>query len=75
MKICYFDAWSGISGDMTVGALVDAGAPADAIREGLNSLNTGRRSTLSARHGEGSQRPAFGSTEANKRTTATFLRF
>ena len=41
MKICYFDAWSGIRGDMTVGALVDAGAPAEAIREGLDSLNTG----------------------------------
>ena len=26
MKICYFDAFSGISGDMTVGSLVDAGA-------------------------------------------------
>ena len=43
MKLCYFDAWSGISGDMTVGALVDAGAPAEAIREGLNSLNTGAK--------------------------------
>jgi uncharacterized protein (TIGR00299 family) protein len=41
MKICYFDAFSGISGDMTVGALIDAGAPFDRIREGLESLETG----------------------------------
>ncbi len=39
MKICYFDAFSGISGDMTVGALVDAGAPWDALKEALHSLN------------------------------------
>ena len=39
MKICYFDAFSGISGDMTVGALVDAGADWDALEAALTSLN------------------------------------
>jgi uncharacterized protein (TIGR00299 family) protein len=41
MKICYFDAFSGISGDMTVGALVDAGADATALTQMLASLGTG----------------------------------
>ena len=41
MKICYLDAFSGISGDMTVGALMDAGAPSDDVLDALRSLNTG----------------------------------
>jgi uncharacterized protein (DUF111 family) len=34
----HFDCFSGISGDMTLGALIDAGVDAAAIREGLDSL-------------------------------------
>jgi len=38
MKIAYFDCHSGISGDMVLGALVDAGVDLEAIRKGLASL-------------------------------------
>ena len=41
MKICYLDAFSGISGDMTVGALIDAGADSAALVQSLEALGTG----------------------------------
>jgi pyridinium-3,5-bisthiocarboxylic acid mononucleotide nickel chelatase len=40
-KICYFDAFSGLSGDMLVGALADAGADTGAIIAALESMETG----------------------------------
>jgi uncharacterized protein (TIGR00299 family) protein len=38
---CYLDAFSGISGDMLVGALADAGAEQDAIAQAIQSLDAG----------------------------------
>ncbi len=38
MKIAYFDCFSGISGDMTLGALVDAGCDLEVLRAGLQGL-------------------------------------
>ncbi len=39
MKLAYFDCFSGISGDMTLGALVDAGVSVDLLRTELQSLD------------------------------------
>jgi len=38
MKLAYFDCFSGISGDMTLGALMHAGVPQEHLREQLNGL-------------------------------------
>ena len=39
--ILYFDCFSGASGDMILGALIDAGLPLDELREALGSLALG----------------------------------
>jgi pyridinium-3,5-bisthiocarboxylic acid mononucleotide nickel chelatase len=38
MKLVYFDCFSGISGDMTLGALLDAGCSLETLRSGLHGL-------------------------------------
>jgi uncharacterized protein (TIGR00299 family) protein len=38
MRIAYLDCASGISGDMTLGALIDAGADLAAVQSGIDSL-------------------------------------
>src|SRR5262245_55811514 len=38
VRAIHFDCFSGISGDMTLAALIDAGADASAIRDGIDSL-------------------------------------
>ena len=41
MKICYLDCFSGISGDMLLGALADAGAGQTELRSGIAKLGLG----------------------------------
>jgi uncharacterized protein (TIGR00299 family) protein len=38
MRVAHFDCFSGISGDMTLAALLDLGVSADAVRAGIASL-------------------------------------
>jgi hypothetical protein len=40
-RVLYFDCFSGISGDMALGALLDAGLPLEELRRGLGSLALG----------------------------------
>ncbi|HTK29495.1 MAG TPA: nickel pincer cofactor biosynthesis protein LarC [Vicinamibacterales bacterium] len=37
-RVLYFDCFSGISGDMTLGALLDAGLPLDELKRAIGSL-------------------------------------
>lgn len=39
MKIAYFDAFSGISGDMTIGAFIDAGLDFEELKNEIQKLN------------------------------------
>jgi uncharacterized protein (TIGR00299 family) protein len=58
VRVAHFDCFSGISGDMTLAALIDSGVDVEAIRRGLNSLNlpiqlnvaTKRRSGIAGTH-------------------------
>jgi pyridinium-3,5-bisthiocarboxylic acid mononucleotide nickel chelatase len=48
MKIAYFDCIAGASGDMLLGALVDAGLPLETLREKLAALKLGDEFELKA---------------------------
>ena len=78
MKVLYFDCFSGASGDMLLGALIDAGVPLDALRGALGELTTSEtvwtervmRAGISATklqvRGEGVPiEPPFGHSHAN----------
>jgi uncharacterized protein (TIGR00299 family) protein len=51
MKTAYLDAFSGLSGDMMVGALIDAGADADALDHAMSGLGL-RGYRIATRHKE-----------------------
>jgi hypothetical protein len=46
-QVMYFDCFSGAAGDMVLGALLDAGLPADALLASLGSLGVGQRIAIS----------------------------
>jgi uncharacterized protein (DUF111 family) len=47
MRIAYLDCFSGISGDMFLGALLDAGVPAQLFEEMIAALDIGARLEIS----------------------------
>jgi pyridinium-3,5-bisthiocarboxylic acid mononucleotide nickel chelatase len=47
MRIAYIDCFSGISGDMFLGALLDAGVPAQAFQKAVAALDIGARLEIS----------------------------
>lgn len=49
MKTLYFDCFSGISGDMTIGALIDAGGDLGYLEQELKKLNIDNEYTLTAK--------------------------
>jgi uncharacterized protein (TIGR00299 family) protein len=59
VKVLYFDCFSGASGDMIVGALIDAGVPLEEIRRALGSLSIDRNAVWTERV----QRAGIGATK------------
>src|SRR5580704_3426751 len=47
MRIAYLECFSGISGDMFLGALVDAGVPPRVLEEAVEALGVGARLKIS----------------------------
>jgi uncharacterized protein (TIGR00299 family) protein len=47
MRIAYLECFSGMSGDMFIGALVDAGVPASLLEKAVAALNVGARLEIS----------------------------
>jgi uncharacterized protein (DUF111 family) len=55
MKTAYFDTFAGISGDMVLGALIDAGLSLESLQReleklGLREYRIGARKVKKARH-------------------------
>ena len=75
MKIAYFDCFSGISGDMTLGALVDVGVQPNMLSDELSKLKLDEEFTLrfekAIKHGITGTRAIVETTEAQSATIET----
>jgi hypothetical protein len=68
MRICYLDAFSGLSGDMTVGALIDAGADATTLFQMLGALGTGAQFSVEKTKRRGIEASKFRVTAGEGKT-------
>ena len=72
MTIAYFDCFSGISGDMALGALIDGGADRAVLDATLEALRLGDEVKIEVRHENrghaGGTRVLVGITERTPRT-------
>ena len=59
MRIAYLDCFSGMSGDMFLGALVDAGVPAKLFEDTVAALNIGARLEISRVRAAASAQPRW----------------
>jgi uncharacterized protein (TIGR00299 family) protein len=50
MTVAYFDCFAGISGDMTLGALIDSGADRALLDASIEALRLGDEATIEVRH-------------------------
>ena len=50
MTVAYFDCFAGISGDMTLGALIDSGADRALLEAAIEALRLGDEVTIDVRH-------------------------
>ena len=58
MRIAYLDCFSGISGDMFLGALLDAGVPFAILEKTVADLNVGATLEIRASTAAASPRPS-----------------
>jgi hypothetical protein len=78
MTVAYFDCFSGISGDMTLGALIDGGADRAVLDAVVEALRLGDEVTLEVRHETrghaGGTRVVVGVTDRVERTVPALRR-
>lgn len=75
MKVLHFDCFSGISGDMVLGALIDLGVPEEIICTAIHSLNINVKVTFEKSVKMDSLLLLLASMPHSKTNIATFIKF